>query len=546
MKLLCSLMLCSVIAVAQQASLAVVHARVWTGNPAQPWAEALAVNGDAILAVGDDASIEKRIAPRTRVLDAHGGMVAPGFIDSHVHFLVGGLSLRSVQLRDARSKAEFVARIQAFAASLPPGTWITGGDWDHQNWGGELPTKQWVDAVTPRNPVWINRLDEHMSLANSLALAAAHVDRSTPEPPGGAIVRDPSGEPTGILKDNAVSLVNRVVPPPSAEMLDRALDAATRYAAEHGVTSVGHMGTWEDLEVFRRVRQAGRLKTRIRAAVPLPTWQRLAQTVSRDGRGDDYLQIGCLKAFVDGSLGSHTAALLEPYADAPKDAGLLVNTPEDLYRWTSDATRAGLQVMVHAIGDRAVRLQLDVFDRVQREQHPADPRFRIEHAQHVAPSDLPRFAAIGVIASMQPYHAIDDGRWAEKLIGPERSKTSYAWRSLLDLHAHLAFGSDWPVAPAAPIEGIYAAVTRRTLDGKHPGGWFPQQKITVEEALRAYTSGAAYAEFAEKRKGTLEAGKLADFVLLDRDLTRIPAPEIRNARVLATVVGGQVVFEAPR
>ena len=536
MKLLCSLMLCSVIAVAQQASLAVVHARVWTGNPAQPWAEALAVNGDAILAVGDDASIEKRIAPRTRVLDAHGGMVAPGFIDSHVHFLVGGLSLRSVQLRDARSKAEFVARIQAFAASLPPGTWITGGDWDHQNWGGELPTKQWVDAVTPRNPVWINRLDEHMSLANSLALAAAHVNKSTPEPPGGAIVRDPSGEPTGILKDNAVSLVNRVVPPPSAEMLDRALDAATRYAAEHGVTSVGHMGTWEDLEVFRRARQAGRLKTRIRAAVPLPTWQRLAQTVSRDGRGDDYLQIGCLKAFVDGSLGSHTAALLEPYADAPKDAGLLVNTPEDLYRWTSDATRAGLQVMVHAIGDRAVRLQLDVFDRVQREQHPADPRFRIEHAQHVAPSDLPRFAAIGVIASMQPYHAIDDGRWAEKLIGPERSKTSYAWRSLLDL----------PVAPAAPIEGIYAAVTRRTLDGKHPGGWFPQQKITVEEALRAYTSGAAYAEFAEKRKGTLEAGKLADFVLLDRDLTRIPAPEIRNARVLATVVGGQVVFEAPR
>jgi predicted amidohydrolase YtcJ len=220
-------MLCSVIAVAQQASLAVLHARVWTGNPAQPWAEALAVNGDAILAVGDDASIEKRIAPRTRVLDAHGGMVAPGFIDSHVHFLVGGLSLRSVQLRDARSKAEFIARIQAFAASLPPGTWITGGDWDHQNWGGELPTKQWIDAVTPRNPVWINRLDEHMSLANSLALAAAHVNKSTPEPSGGAIVRDPSGEPTGILKDNAVSLVNRVVPPPSAEMLDRALDAAT-------------------------------------------------------------------------------------------------------------------------------------------------------------------------------------------------------------------------------------------------------------------------------------------------------------------------------
>ena len=543
MKLLCSVMLCSAIAVAQQASLAVVHARVWTGNPAQPWAEALAVNGDAILAVGDAASVQKLISPRTRVIDARGGMVTPGFIDSHVHFLDGGLNLRSVQLRDARSKAEFVARIQAFVASAPPGTWITGGDWDHQNWGGELPRKEWIDAVTPRNPVWINRLDGHMSLANSLALAAAHVNKSTPEVAGGAIVRDASGEPTGILKDNAVSLVERVRPAPSAEMLDRALDAAMQYVAARGVTSVGHMGTWGDLEVFRRARQAGRLRTRIRAAVPLSTWERLAQAVARDGRGDDYLRIGCLKAFVDGSLGSHTAAFLEPFTDAPKDTGLLVNTPEDLYRWTSDATRAGLQVMVHAIGDRAIRLQLDIFDRVLRELHPADPRFRIEHAQHIAPADLPRFAAIGVIASMQPYHAIDDGRWAEKEIGPERAKTSYAWRSLLDTRARLAFGSDWPVAPPTPIEGIYAAVTRSTLDGKHPGGWVPQQKITVEEALRAYTSDAAYAEFAEKRKGTLEAGKLADFVLLDRDLTRIPAPEIRNVRVLTTVVGGKVVFE---
>ena len=538
-------MLCSVIATAQQASLAVLHAHVWTGNPAQPWAGALAIDGDSILAVGDAAAIQKLIGPHTRVLDAHGGMVAPGFIDSHVHFLAGGLNLTSVQLREARSKAEFIARIKAYAAHTPPGTWIAGGDWDHQNWGGELPSKDWIDAVTPRNPVWINRLDGHMSLANSLALAAAHIDRNTSDAPGGEIVRDASGNPTGIFKDNATSLIDRVMPPPSAEMLDRALDAAMQYVAARGVTSVGHMGTWDDLDVFRRARQAGRLRTRIRAAVPLPTWQRLAETVARDGRGDDYLQIGCLKAFVDGSLGSHTAALLDPYTDSPKDTGLLVNQPDDLYRWTSDATRAGLQVMVHAIGDRAIRLQLDIFDRVRVGVGHAqpDPRFRIEHAQHVAQADLPRFAAIGVIPSMQPYHAIDDGRWAEKEIGPERAKTSYAWRSLLDLHARLAFGSDWPVAPPAPLDGIYAAVTRRTLDGKHPGGWVPQQRITVEEALRAYTSDAAYAEFAEKRKGTLEPGKLADFVVLDRDLTRIPAPEIRNARVMTTVVGGQVVFE---
>jgi hypothetical protein len=537
-------MLCTVIAGAQQASLAVVHARVWTGNAAHPWAEALAASGDTILAVGDAASIQKLIAPRTRVLDARGGMVTPGFIDSHVHFLDGGLSLRAVQLRDARSKEEFVARIKAFAATVLPGTWITGGDWDHQNWGGELPRKEWIDAAAPENPVWLNRVDGHMSLANSLALAAAKVDKNTPDVAGGALVRDASGEPTGILKDNATSLVDRAMPASSAETMDRALAAAMQYVAARGVTSVVHMGTWDDLAVFRRARKAGRLRTRIRAAVPLATWERLAQTVADDGPGDDWLSIGCLKAFVDGSLGSHTAAFLEPFTDAPRDTGLLVNTPEDLYRWTSGATRAGLQVMVHAIGDRAIRLQLDIFDRVRREQHPPDARFRIEHAQHIAPADLARFAAIGVIASMQPYHAIDDGRWADKVIGGERAKTTYAFRGLLDARARLAFGSDWDVAPPTPMEGIYAAVTRRTLDDKNPDGWVPQQKITVEEALRAYTSDAAYAEFAENRKGTLDVGKLADFVLLDRDLTRIPAPEIRHVRVLATVVGGETVFEA--
>ena len=385
-------MLCTTIGGAQQASLAVIHARVWTGNVAHPWAEALAANGNTILAVGDTAAIQKFIAPRTRVLDARGGMVTPGFIDSHVHFLEGGLNLRSVQLRDVRTKEEFVARIKAFAATAPPGTWITGGDWDHQNWGGELPRKDWIDAATPRNPVWINRMDGHMSLANSLALAAAKVGKDTREVEGGAIVRDASGEPTGILKDNAKSLVDRAMPAPSAQMMDRALDAAMKYVAQNGVTSVVHMGTWSDLEVFRRAQKEGRLRTRIRAAVPLATWERLAQTVAREGRGDDFLSIGCLKAFVDGSLGSHTAAFLEPFTDAPKDTGLLVNQPDDLYRWTSGATRAGLQVMVHAIGDRAIRLQLDIFDRVRNEQNPPDPRFRIEHAQHIAPADLPRFA----------------------------------------------------------------------------------------------------------------------------------------------------------
>ncbi len=542
MKLISLLMIGSAIAGAQDATLIVINARAWTGNPSQPWAEAMAVRGDRILEVGSTDSIRKLAGKDTRVIDAHGRMLAPGFIDSHVHFLIGGQNLTSVQLRDVKSKDEFIARIKAFAATVPPGTWITGGDWDHQNWGGELPTKAWIDAVTPNHPVWINRLDGHMRLANSRALAAAGITKATNDVPGGTIVRDAAGEPTGIFKDNAMELVDKAEPPPSPAMEDRALDAAMKYVAERGVTSVDHMGTWADLAVFERANNTGRLKTRIYASVPLASWQRLARMIQEHGRGNDYLRIGGLKGFVDGSLGSHTAAFLEPFTDAPNDRGLFVNTPEDLYQWTAGATRAGLQVIVHAIGDRAIRTQLDIIDRVEREQHPSDPRFRIEHAQHIAPADIPRFAALGVIASMQPYHAIDDGRWAEKVIGPERIKTTYAFRSLLDAHARLAFGSDWFVAPPTPIEGIYAAVTRRTLDGKNPEGWVPAQKITVEEALRAYTVGGAYAQFAEKTKGTLEKGKLADFVLLDRDLTRIPAPEIRDVQVVMTVVGGRVVF----
>jgi hypothetical protein len=528
---------------AQAPDLVVLHGTVWTGVRGAADAQALAVRGGRIVAVGRDAEIQRLAGPRTRVVDARGKMVVPGFIDSHVHFVTGGFSLASVQLRDASTREEFVRRIRDFARTVPAGTWITEGNWDHSLWGGELPRREWVDSITPNHPVWISRLDGHMALANGAALRAAGVTRATANVEGGEIVRGADGEPTGILKDNALGLVERAVPPPAPAMQDRALDAAMKYVAEQGVTGVHHVGGWGDLAVFRRAHAAGRLRTRIYAAVPLDTWERLRDTVAARGRGDAWLRIGGLKGYVDGSLGSHTAAMHRPFTDAPADSGLLVTAPADLERWVRGADSAGLQVMVHAIGDRANTLILDTYDAVARRNGPRDRRFRVEHAQHIAPADLARFGRLGVIPSMQPYHAIDDGRWADRVIGPERSRTTYAFRSLLDARAPLAFGSDWFVAPPTPLEGIYAAVTRRTLDGRNPGGWVPEQRITVEEALRAYTAGAAYAGFDERRLGTLQPGRLADFVLIDRDLRRIPPETIRDARIVMTVVDGRPVYE---
>jgi predicted amidohydrolase YtcJ len=537
-------------------TLALVNGRIWTGNASQPDAEAVAIAGDRIVSVGTTADIRARAAG-SEVVDLGGHFVVPGFIDSHVHFIEGGFRLTSVQLRDAKTRDEFVGRLKAYAATVPAGTWIVGGDWDHTLWGGELPRRDWIDAVTPDHPVWINRLDGHMALANTAALRAAGVADTVKDVAGGEIVRDARGRPTGLLKDNAMDLVAAKVPPPSDVMNDRALDAAMKYVAEQGVTAVHHMGTWEDLAIFERAWRAGRLKTRIQAAVPLATWGRLRDAVAAkrfgpDGRGDAWLRVGALKGFVDGSLGSHTAAFQQPFTDAAayakatagqvSDRGLFVTPPEELYASISGADKAGLHVMVHAIGDRANATILDIFARVERENGARDRRFRIEHAQHLAPGDIPRFRDLGVIASMQPYHAIDDGRWADAIIGPERSRTTYAFRSLIDAGARLAFGSDWYVAPPTPLEGIYAAVTRRTLDDKRPGGWVPEQKISVDEALRAYTAGGAYASFMEKETGTIAPGMLADLTVIDKDLRAMAPEDLRNARILRTLVAGKTVF----
>ncbi|MEK6612220.1 MAG: amidohydrolase [Gemmatimonadota bacterium] len=532
-----------VLAQAAVISLAIVNARVWTGDARRPWADAVAVQGTHIAAVGSSAEIRKLSGATTRIIDAKGAMVVPGFTDAHVHFTDGGFALQSVKLRDAKTKTEFIRRIGAFARTVPAGTWILNGDWDHENWGGELPTRQWIDSVTPGTPVWINRLDGHMNLANTAALRAAGLTRDVKDVNGGTIVRDASGELTGVFKDNAMGVVDRVVLPAPAAMVDRALVGAMAYVNAQGVTAVHNMGSWGELAAFERAHKAGSMTTRIYAVVPLASWKRLADTVKARGRGDDWVQIGGLKGFVDGSIGSHTALMLEGFTDAPNDRGLRVNSEADLYAWTRGADAAGLQVMVHAIGDLAIRSQLDIFERVARENGPRDRRFRIEHAQHIAPADMARFGALGVIPSMQPYHAIDDGRWVDKVIGPERAKGTYAFKSLLDTRAQLAFGSDWFVAPPTPLMGIYGAVTRRTLDEKQPRGWVPEQKITVEQALRAYTAGGAYAGFAELNRGMIRAGMLADLTMIDRDLTRIAPETIRDAQIVRTIVGGKVVYE---
>jgi predicted amidohydrolase YtcJ len=525
----------------------VVYGRVWTGDSARPWAGGVAVAGDTIVAVGDSAHIAARVGPATRVLANGSSMVAPGFMDGHLHFTDGGFQLASIDLRPASSPAEFIARLKAYANERRPGEWILGGDWDHERWPqAPLPRREWIDSVTPDNPVFVYRLDGHMGLANSAALRAAGIDGTTRDIPGGVIVRDArTREPTGILKDMAMAPVEHAVPAPTPAQRDAALQRALAFAASKGVTAFSHVSVDPaDLGTYLRAKAAGTLTARAALYFPLETWRAVADTMAKLGRGDDWVWIGGVKGYMDGSLGSRTALFYAPYADDPGTSGLL-RTPEDWLRaWIGAADSAGLQVAVHAIGDRANGLILDIYDSVARAHGPRDRRFRIEHAQHLRAADVERLARSGVIGSMQPYHAIDDGRWAEKRIGPERIKDMYVFRSLLDRGTHLGFGSDWTVAPIDPILGIYAAVTRRTLDGKHPGGWIPEQKITVEEALRAYTAGNAYAVYAEGRRGRLAPGFKADLVLLDQDLTRIPPEAIERASVRATITGGRVVYLA--
>jgi predicted amidohydrolase YtcJ len=537
-----------------QVELIAIHGKVWTENPKQPEAEAIAVSGHHILAVGTTAEIERLRGPETKILDLQGRRVVPGFNDAHVHFFWGGQGLASVQLRDVTSREQFKQRIADDARTRPAGEWIVDGNWDEQKWTpAALPTHEWIDAVTPNNPVWVNRSDGHMMLTNAVAMKLAGITKNTPDIPGGVIVRDREGNPTGIFKDAAKDLVERIIPPPSDAQVDAALLAAQHYALDNGVTSVQDMGFTGShaadmqaivLRGYQRLLALGKWKVRVSARFPLDHYRRLADLGVMTNFGSDTLVMGSVKAFADGSLGSATAWFFEPFDDLPNTSGLPTEQlahPEEMFAEMKAADSAGLHIATHAIGDRANKTILDLYQRLEQENGSADRRLRIEHAQHLRAEDISRFAQLHVIASVQPYHCIDDGRWAETRIGHKRAMTTYAFRSLLDAGTVLAFGSDWFVAPIDPMAGIYAATTRRTLDGKNPNGWFPEQKVTVRQAVHAYTVGSAYAESQDDIKGSIAPGKLADFTVLSQDIFNIDPVQIENVKAAVTVLGGEIV-----
>jgi len=531
------------------ADLIITNAKIWTVDASQPLAQAVAVLEDRIVAVGSNAAVDAWRGPNTKVIDAAGKLLLPGFNDAHVHFVSGGEQLDNVQLKDVTNPQEFARRIAERAKITPQGEWVQGGNWDETKWNPpNMPTKEMIDALTPDTPVFVSRYDGHMGLANSVALRLAGITAQTPDPPGGTIVHDAQGNPTGALKDAAMDPIYKVIPPLSHDRRVKVVKRALAYAASVGVTSVQHMETsYADIAVYSELLRRGELTTRIYVAPLITHVDDQVKLGIGHAFGGPYLRIGAVKAYADGSLGSGTAYFYEPFLNQGTNRGLLADEmhPISLMRDRyMKADAAGLQICTHAIGDEGISTILDLYTDVIKAHGEADRRLRIEHAQHMAAKDFERFAQLHVIASVQPYHAIDDGRFAESHIGHDRASRTYAFRTFLDHGVRLAFGTDWEVAPLDPVLGLYAAVTRATLDGKNPNGWFPEQKLTVAEAVEAYTMGSAYAEFQEKEKGSITPGKLADMVLLSDDIFTIAPENIRDVKVLKTIVGGKTVWDA--
>ncbi|HEX3661574.1 MAG TPA: amidohydrolase [Acidobacteriaceae bacterium] len=525
-----------------------LHGNILTGvdleSPHPQRVSAIAIAHGEILGAGDDAEMKARFqGPATEIVDLHGAFVMPGFNDAHTHLGMGGRLRLSVDLIGVRSLAEMQARIRAAAQKAPPGQWLSGGGWDHTLWpGARLPSRSDIDAAAEGHPAIFVRVDGHIAVADSAALAASGITHSTQPPEGGAIDHDSTGEPTGLLRETAQDLVH--VPPPTPEQRRRGLELALEDAYSHGLTSVQDFSDWDDFLVFEQMEGQGKLPIRI------SEWLRFADplNVEQEQRAhhpstDRMLHTTMLKGFMDGSLGSRTAAMNAPYADDPGNAGIPRYTQAELNAMAIERARAGFQMGFHAIGDRAVEMALDAFAVAEPQSPSRDLRWRIEHSQVVGPGDFARYKQLGVIASMQPNHLLTDMAWAGARLGPQRSPYAYAWKSFLTAGVPLAYGTDYPVEPIAPFRGVYASVTRMNEAGTQT--FHPEQKLTIGQTLYAYTQGSAYAEFAEAWKGKLAPGYVADFVVLDRDLTAIPPHQILGTQVLRTIVGGKTVYQQP-
>jgi len=531
-----------------KAGLILKNGQFWTLDPAHPSAEAVAIHKGRILEKGSWVKVRHCAGKDTRFIDLEGAFVLPGFIDCHTHFLEGGLRLSSVSLRNAGSKQEFVKRIKEEAEKLEKGEWITNGNWDHHQFdSNQLPQKEWVDRVTPENPVCVTCKDMHMAFVNSLALKIAGITKNTSDPEGGKIEKAPqTKEPTGILKDAAVDLVMKKIPKPGHKKKVNAAEKAMEYAHKRGVTSVHEMGPMNHLEIYEELYKNNKLSLRICVYPPISLIDHWLESETNIKQRNKFYKVGGLKGFVDGSLGSSTALFFESYTDDAENKGILVSDmfPEGkMEQRIQKADEAGLQVAVHAIGDRANHIILNIYEKVMKSGQKRDRRWRIEHAQHLIFDDIVRMGELDVVASVQPYHVVDDGQWAEKKIGSARVRYTYPFRSLLDNRVKLAFGSDWTVAPLDPLSGIFSAVTRSTLDGKNPNGWGPEEKINLHEAIKGYTINAAFTEFSENIKGSIKKGKQADMVVLSKNLFEINPFDITKAQVLMTIFNGRIVYK---
>jgi predicted amidohydrolase YtcJ len=539
-----------------------IHGNIYTGAvqtftppyvEVKPRVQAMAVRDGRVVAVGSDSEVSKLKGKRTQVVDLRGQFVMPGFNDAHTHLASAGFGKMNVDLTGTRSLQEMQARIAERVKSAHPGEWILGRGWDHTAWPGQkLPTRQDLDAVTGDHPAFFERVDGHIAVVNSAALRAAGITRNTPDPPGGKIDRDAAGEPTGILReDSAMELVTSKEPAPTPAQHLRAMQIALQDAAQSGITSAQDFSDWDDFLVAEELENQGKLTLRLSEWLPfVDPLDILQKHRAYHSQSDPMLHTAMLKGFMDGSLGSRTAALLAPYSDDPGNSGIPRFDQSRLNALMDERAAAGFQVGFHAIGDRGVEMALQAFaeaDRYLQERQPQsvqtqDHRWRVEHAQVLEAGQFARFRELGVIASMQPNHLLTDMNWALERLGPRRARYSYAWKSFLANGVWLAFGTDYPVEPITPFRGLYAAVTRKNEAGSKE--YFPQEKLTIDQAIAAYTSGSAYAQFAERDKGMLQPGMWADFVILDRDITRVPAPQILHTRVLRTVVAGKTVFEA--